>query len=96
MARSRKQNALSSLFDEADSPIYMLDTDRRLQYCNQACCDWTECSSDQLQGVRWDYHTLESDPPPIAAIVDAPSTALRLDEAESIIEDGRDDDDDEA
>ncbi|MCP4189405.1 MAG: sigma-54-dependent Fis family transcriptional regulator [Planctomycetaceae bacterium] len=68
MARSRKQNALSSLFDEADSPIYMLDTDRRLQYCNQACCDWTECSSDQLQGVRWDYHTLESDPPPIAAL----------------------------
>lgn len=35
-------------------------------------------------------------PPPIAAIVDAPSTALMLDEAESIIEDGRDDDDDEA
>ena len=36
----------------------------------------------------------KGDPPPIAAIVDASSTALRLAEAESIIEDGRDDDDD--
>ena len=35
----------------------------------------------------------KGDPTPIAPIVDVSSTALRLDEAESIIEDGRDDDD---
>ena len=34
----------------------------------------------------------KGDPPPIAPIVDVSST-LRLDEAESIIEEGRDDDD---
>ena len=35
----------------------------------------------------------KGDPPPIAPIVDVSSTTLRLDEAESIIEEGRDDDD---
>ncbi|MDG2384945.1 MAG: helix-turn-helix domain-containing protein [Pirellulaceae bacterium] len=63
MARSGKKNSLGSLFDEADCPIYVLDADRRLQYCNQACCRWTDCASDQLLGVRWDYHSLENAPP---------------------------------
>ena len=35
----------------------------------------------------------KGDPPPIAPIVDVSSTTLRLDEADSIIEEGRDDDD---
>lgn len=57
MARARKKNAVMSLFDDADRPIYLLDGDRQIQYCNEACCRWVNCRPEQLIGLRCDYHS---------------------------------------
>ena len=42
-------------FDQAQSPIYLLSSDRKLQYANEACCQWLGKMLTELIGLRCDY-----------------------------------------
>ena len=59
--RSRKSLALNKLLDTVPAPIYVLDSQRRIAYCNQACADWTGASLEDLMGCECRYHTPEDD-----------------------------------
>lgn len=36
--------------------MFVLNADRVIVFANPACCQWLDCQSDQLTGVRADYH----------------------------------------
>ena len=58
MARPRSSTtALRKTLDQSRRPIYVLDARRVIIYCNQACADWTGIATDDLIGVRCNYHT---------------------------------------
>jgi DNA-binding NtrC family response regulator len=65
MARSRSfRTRLIQLLDCAATPVYVLDEQRRIVYCNSACAAWLETTAEQLVGLRCDYHSkLEVDAP---------------------------------
>jgi len=56
MARPRTPiTKLRNLLEAAEQPIYFLDAERTLLFCNRACCRWTGVAADQLQGRRVEY-----------------------------------------
>ena len=58
MARTRSiANSLAGLFATSVQPIYAVDEQRRIVYCNPACAAWTGVESDQLTQQRCDYHS---------------------------------------
>ena len=58
MARARTSAAeLARLLNSAKQPIYVLDEDQMLVFCNRACLDWVGCTADELQGRRCAYHS---------------------------------------
>ena len=64
MARPRSSTtALRKTLDQSRRPIYVLDARRVIIYCNQACADWTGIATDDLIGMRCDYHTQGSHDP---------------------------------
>ena len=46
---------LARLLDAAAQPIYVLDEERRIVFCNQPCLDWLGCSAEELQGQQCVY-----------------------------------------
>jgi transcriptional regulator with PAS, ATPase and Fis domain len=59
MARNRSTaGALTRLLSESSLPVYVLDGQRHLVYCNPACAEWTGIDAAQLIGARCDYHSL--------------------------------------
>jgi DNA-binding NtrC family response regulator len=60
MARTRIGiGDLARLLDAAAGPVYVLDDEQRIVFCNQACLEWTGRAADQLQGARCRYHSPE-------------------------------------
>ncbi|MFM2093507.1 MAG: Nitrogen fixation protein VnfA, partial [Planctomycetota bacterium] len=58
MARSRSGVPfIGKLLNSTTQPVYVLDSQRIIQFCNDACCAWTGLTEEQLLGVRCDYHT---------------------------------------
>jgi DNA-binding NtrC family response regulator len=51
------RTALMGLFDTASVPVYVLDDERRMVYCNPACAAWIGATVDDLVGVQCDYHS---------------------------------------
>jgi DNA-binding NtrC family response regulator len=47
---------LAKLFDDSQVPIYVLDEDRRIVFCNAACARWVGTRSDDLLGQQCAYH----------------------------------------
>lgn len=45
------------LFDGSSAPMYVVDDNRRIVYCNPACCRWLGVSAAELIGQRCTYHT---------------------------------------
>jgi transcriptional regulator with PAS, ATPase and Fis domain len=57
MARSRAIAAeLARLLHSSAQPIYVLDDEQTLLFCNQACLDWVGRTAEQLHGQRCVYH----------------------------------------
>ena len=57
MPRKRSTaNALKRLFAASTQPVYVLDTERRVVYCNAAFLDWLEIPEEQILDQRCDYH----------------------------------------
>ena len=58
MARKRSTaNALKQLFSGSALPVYVLDDQRRIVFCNDACCRWVNVIEEELVGQRCDYHS---------------------------------------
>ncbi len=75
MARPRASiTALGKLLAGLVEPVYVLDEDREIIYCNAACAEWTGLSVEQLCGQRCDFHSsgTAGDPGSIAAALCPP------------------------
>ena len=58
MARPRSKTlALGKLLDSTSLPIYVLDEEYSLVFCNSACLQWVGHSADELLGRRCRYHS---------------------------------------
>ncbi len=58
MGRKRSYiSGLSRLLAEYPQPVYVLDADRVVVYCNLACLEWTRAAVDEIVGRRCDYHS---------------------------------------
>jgi len=58
MARQRIKTAeLARLFNLADRPVYILDEELTIRFCNDACLDWIGPAAAKLIGRRCAYHT---------------------------------------
>ncbi len=58
MPRTRSvRTTLMELFDSASVPVYVLDEQRQIVYCNPACAAWVGATVDALIGVQCDYHS---------------------------------------
>ena len=58
MAISRSMaGELARLLAKAAAPVYLLDDDRRLVYCNPACAAWLELEASDLVGQTLSYHS---------------------------------------
>jgi len=64
---------LAKLWQESDAPIYVLDEDRRIMFCNKACARWVGVRAADLLGRQCAYHA-----PDDAAQLKSESAALRL------------------
>jgi DNA-binding NtrC family response regulator len=58
MARPRNKTlALGKLLDSTSRPIYVLDEEYSLVFCNSACLEWVGHSADELLGKQCRYHS---------------------------------------
>jgi len=58
MARARSRGAqLVRLFDAAPQPLYIVDADYAIVFCNLACRRWLGPVADELPGRRCAYHS---------------------------------------
>lgn len=77
---SRRGSAapLARLFDAVAEPIYAVDFDRNIVFCNDACLKWTGCAADELLGQECRYHAGEGLPraAAVAAALCPPPAAL--------------------
>lgn len=62
MARTRTRSSeFLRLLDEVRQPVYVLNDEHRIVYCNQECLDWLGRSAEELRGCRCAYHSGPSD-----------------------------------
>ncbi|MBN1589704.1 MAG: sigma-54-dependent Fis family transcriptional regulator [Pirellulales bacterium] len=58
MARQRIRIAeLARLFNAVDRPVYVLDDELVIRFCNESCMDWIGPTIEKLVGRRCVYHT---------------------------------------
>jgi len=58
MARSRASNAaLARVFHDACQPLFILDGDRRIIFCNAHCAEFAGVDAEELLGQRCEYHS---------------------------------------
>ncbi len=50
-------NELAKMLDSLAEPVYVLDDERRIIYCNRACREWTGCAAEELLGAECRYHS---------------------------------------
>ena len=76
---------LARLLNSTSRPIYVLDDEQTLIFCNRACLDWVRLPADELLGRRCAYHSSPDVSgadavaaglcPPPAAMAGEPTTA---------------------
>jgi transcriptional regulator with PAS, ATPase and Fis domain len=58
MARARSAvTALAKILDRAAAPIYILDDERQIVYCNAPCAAWVGTPLEDLIGLKCSYHS---------------------------------------
>ena len=59
MAKRQRIHAteLGHMLDRPDRPVYVLDDERTVVFCNKACRQWLGPAADELPGRRCDYHS---------------------------------------
>jgi len=59
MARVRTiATELAKLLNSAAQPVYVLDDEQTLIFCNKACLEWVGRTADELHGRRCAYHSI--------------------------------------
>jgi transcriptional regulator with PAS, ATPase and Fis domain len=82
--------ALARIFEVASNPVYVLDAQRRLVYCNPACVRWVALPAEQMIGWQCNYQSSADDkhlldrlcPPPEALHGKLVRTEIRLQSGE--------------
>ncbi len=71
------------MLDRPDRPVYVLDDERTIVFCNQACRQWLGPAADELPGRRCDYHSSPdvTGPDAVAAALCPPPGVFRGREA---------------
>src|SRR6478609_8701308 len=58
MARKNSYiDSLTKLFDASSRPIYAIDSERRIVYCNRALAAWLDIESSRIIGRVVEYHS---------------------------------------
>src|SRR5262245_12107498 len=52
-------DSLAKLLDESSRPVYVVDTQRRIVYCNSALAEWMDLPTKRIVGRRVEYHSEE-------------------------------------
>ncbi|QDU97322.1 helix-turn-helix domain-containing protein [Lignipirellula cremea] len=64
MARIRSRNAaLAQVFADCQQPVYVLNDQRQIVFCNEACAAWLAEPIDQIEGRQLDYHSGDANHP---------------------------------
>ena len=64
MARVRSaRTELAELLNSAVAPVYVLDDQRRIVYCNPALATWVGEPVERIVGLQCDYHSVPADSP---------------------------------
>jgi len=87
MARGRTDaKELARLLDAVAQPVYVLDEEQAIAFCNQACLDWLGCTAEAIHGQRCVYGpSAEGAKEPVAAGLCPPPGALRGQEMEGVV-----------
>lgn len=88
MARTRSSTSgLTHLLADSAAPVYAVDEERRILFCNAACAAWLAVEPDEFVGTRCDYHS--ADQPEtlarLAAGLCPPPTALAGDRVSAMV-----------
>ena len=59
--------ALAKVLNLVPQPVYLVDADRTLVFCNQMCLDWVGCSAEDLLGRQCVYRSATEEAGPEAA-----------------------------
>src|SRR6476660_9449336 len=58
MARKNSNmDALAGLFNDSSRPIYAIDAERRIVYCNRALATWLDIEASRIVGRVVEYHS---------------------------------------
>lgn len=57
--RASPKTALTHLLDESSSPVYVMDGQGQIIYCNRAVAEWTGVAADKLIGRQVVYHSAD-------------------------------------
>src|SRR5688572_28703516 len=58
MARARSAvTALAKVLDRAAAPVYVLDDERQVVYCNAVCAAWVGMAVEDLIGLKCSFHS---------------------------------------
>jgi transcriptional regulator with PAS, ATPase and Fis domain len=57
MPRTAALGTLAKLLDQANRPIYLVDAERRIVYCNPALADWLSLERSRIVGRLVEFHS---------------------------------------
>ena len=76
MARRTSTTRLIKLLRSSSHLLYVVDEQRKLVFCNQACCDWLECGEADLVGKHCDYQSSDAASQTVDGLCPPPETFL--------------------
>lgn len=78
MPRTSTIGSFATLLDRSSRPVYVIDAERQIVYCNRALADWLALGREQIVGRLVEYHSAPVDAEPASARPDssAPLTDL--------------------
>ena len=76
MARKSTTPNLTKLLDQTSRPVYVVDRQRRIAYCNPALADWLDLDSERIVGRLVEYHSETTGESKAAHDAGAPLTDL--------------------
>jgi len=57
MVEKGSSRNMARVFDRVEQPIYFVDRDWYIRYCNRACLEWLACNKELIIGRRCAFHS---------------------------------------
>lgn len=57
MVEKGSSRNMTRVFDRVEQPVYFVDRDWYIRYCNRACLEWLACSKDLILDRRCAFHS---------------------------------------